>query len=135
VEDIEETTTLALGFGKIQAAARSSRPLVPVVLQHADTSEVLFVGFADQEALDESLSTETAVLWSASRDELWRKGETSGDRLDLVEVRVNCEQNALLYRVRPRTGGACHTRDATGRARGSCFYRRIDNDALQFLEN
>jgi phosphoribosyl-AMP cyclohydrolase len=131
VEEIEEGTTLALGFGKIQAAARSSRPLLPVVLQHADTSEVLFVGFADQEALDETLATETAVLWSASRDELWRKGETSGDRLDLVEVRVNCEQNALLYRVRPRTGGACHT---SGTARGSCFYRRIDKGALEFLE-
>ena len=134
MEDIEETTTLALGFGKIQAAARSSRPLVPVVLQHADTSEVLFVGFADQEALDESLATETAVLWSASRDELWRKGATSGDRLDLVEVRVNCEQNALLYRVLPRTGGVCHTTDAAGEARPSCFYRRIDGEALQFLE-
>ena len=133
MEAIEEGTELALGFGKIQAAARSSRPLVPVVLQHADTSEVLFLGFADQEALSESLATGTAVLWSASRDELWRKGETSGDRLDLVEVRVNCEQNALLYRVRPRTGGVCHTRDATGTARPSCFYRRIDGETLRFL--
>ena len=50
--------------------------------------------------------TRRAVLWSTSRNELWRKGETSGDVLDLVEVRVNCEQNSLLYRVRPRAGGS-----------------------------
>jgi phosphoribosyl-AMP cyclohydrolase len=101
--EIEEGSEIRLDFGKIQAGARSSRPLLPVVLQHADTAEVLFVGYADEEALNESLATDTAVLWSASRDELWRKGETSGDWLDLVEVRVNCEQNALLYLVRPRT--------------------------------
>jgi phosphoribosyl-AMP cyclohydrolase len=133
VEEIEEGSEIRLDFGKIQAGARSSRPLLPVVLQHADTAEVLFVGYADEEALNESLATSTAVLWSASRDELWRKGETSGDRLDLVEVRVNCEQNALLYRVRPRTGGVCHTKDTSGTARTSCFYRRIESGALTFL--
>jgi phosphoribosyl-AMP cyclohydrolase len=46
--------------------------------------------------------------------------------LDLVEVRVNCEQNSLLYRVRPRTGGVCHTRDADGQSRRRCYYRRLD---------
>jgi len=134
VEEIEEGAELRLDFGKIQKAARSSRPLLPVVLQHAETSEVLFVGYANDEAVKESLASGQAVLWSASRDELWRKGATSGDRLDLVEVRVNCEQNALLYRVLPRTGGVCHTTDAAGEARPSCFYRRIDGEALQFLE-
>jgi phosphoribosyl-AMP cyclohydrolase len=68
---------------------------------------VLYLAYATQEALSETLRTRRAVLWSTSRNELWRKGETSGDVLDLVEVRVNCEQNSLLYRVRPRTGGAC----------------------------
>ena len=65
------------------------------------------------------------MLWSTSRDELWHKGASSGDWLDLVEVRVNCEQNSLLYRVRPRTGGVCHTKDADGRARERCYYRRL----------
>jgi phosphoribosyl-AMP cyclohydrolase len=134
-DDVEEGSGLRLDFGKIQAGARSSRPLLPVVLQHADTDEVLFVAYADEEALTESLATGVAVLWSASRDELWRKGETSGDWLDLVEVRVNCEQNALLYRVRPRTGGVCHTSDPTGAARPSCFYRRIDGETLTFIRN
>merc|ERR1719330_425027 len=56
---------------------------------------------------------------------LWIKGETSGDFLDLVEVRVNCEQNSLLYLVRPRRTGACHTRDASGLTRVSCYYRKL----------
>src|SRR5687768_9815745 len=75
-----------------------------------------------------------AVLWSTSRDELWHKGATSGDVLDVVEVRVNCEQNSLLYRVIPRTGGACHTTGADGRARPACYYRRVlTEDSLEHL--
>ena len=63
------------------------------------------------------------MLWSTSRNELWRKGATSGDVLDLIDVRVNCEQNSVLYRVIPRKGGVCHTKDATGQARQTCYYR------------
>ena len=105
----------------------SSRGVVPVVLQHADTGEVLFVAHADAEALRETLRTRTAVLWSLSRDELWRKGASSGDVLDLVDVFVNCEQSSLLYRVRPRAG-VCHTRDERGQTRPSCYYRRLEAD-------
>jgi phosphoribosyl-AMP cyclohydrolase len=107
---------------------------VPVVLQNAETGEVLFVGYATRQALAETLRRREAVLWSTSRDELWHKGATSGDVLDLVEVRVNCEQNSLLYRVVPRTGGACHTVDANGRTRASCYYRRVaSEDTLDLL--
>lgn len=130
----EEGTSLELDFGKLQAVAGSGQRLIPVVLQHADSREVLFVGYANQEALRETLETRRAVLWSSSRNQLWRKGETSGDVLDLVDVRVNCEQNSLLYRVRPRTGGVCHTRDGTGRARPTCYYRRLgDGSRLEPL--
>lgn len=73
------------------------------------------------------------MLWSTSRNELWRKGETSGDVLDLVEVRVNCEQNALLYIVQPRKGGVCHTRDASGKTRESCYYRRLTETGAQLV--
>jgi phosphoribosyl-AMP cyclohydrolase len=108
---------------------------VPVVLQDADSGEVLFVGYANEVALRETLARRSAVLWSTSRDELWHKGATSGDVLDLVDVRVNCEQNSLLYRVRRATGGACHTKDpATGEARGACYYRVVeDGDSLRFV--
>src|SRR5262245_2877668 len=121
----ETGTSLELDFGPPGRAP--SRPVLPVVLQHADTGEVLFAAHADAEALRETLRTRTAVLWSISRDELWRKGATSGDVLDVVDVWVNCEQSSLLYRVRPRAG-VCHTRDASGRTRPSCYYRRLEAD-------
>ena len=60
---------------------------------------VLFIGYANEEALETSLRERIAVLWSTSRNELWRKGATSGDVLELAEIRVNCEQNSLLYLV------------------------------------
>ncbi len=124
---LEEGTRLQLDFDKLADVARASRLVVPVVLQNADSGEVLFVAYADAEALRETLRSGTAVLWSTSRNELWHKGASSGDVLDLVEVRVNCEQNSLLYRVRLR-GGACHTRDASATARRSCYYRTLVSD-------
>jgi phosphoribosyl-AMP cyclohydrolase len=130
--ELEEGTRLTLEFDKLGRIGARGQHVVPVVLQHADTGAVLFVGYANREALRETLRRREAVLWSTSRDELWHKGATSGDVLDLVEVRVNCEQNSLLYRVVPRTGGACHTIDADGRARPSCYYRRvISEDSLE----
>jgi phosphoribosyl-AMP cyclohydrolase len=132
---LEEGTDAQIDFEKIRRAAASPQDLIPVVLQHAASGDVLFVGYANDLALRETLATGKAVLWSASRDELWRKGATSGDELEVVEVRVNCEQNALLYRVRPVTGGVCHTTDAAGAARPTCFYRRlVSTDALEFVE-
>lgn len=128
---LEEGTTPALDFGKVAAIGRRDQRVVPVVLQHADTGEVLFLAYADRTALEETLRTRRAVLWSTSRNELWRKGDSSGDVLDLVEVRVNCEQNSLLYRVRPRRGGCCHTRDASGETRRSCYYRRFDGSGTR----
>ncbi len=123
---LEEGTTPAIDFDKVAAIGQRGQRVVPVVLQDADSGEVLFVAYANRLALEETLKTRRAVLWSTSRDELWRKGETSGDVLDLVDVRVNCEQNSLLYRVRPRRGGCCHTRDAHGQARRTCYYRCLD---------
>lgn len=125
MNQLEEGTTLALDFNKLQKIADTRQAVVPVVLQHADTREVLFIGYANERALHETLKTKYAVLWSTSRNELWRKGETSGDTLDIVEIRVNCEQNSLLYCVRPRKGGVCHTKDASGKTRERCYYRRL----------
>jgi len=125
MKPLEEGTDLTLDFAKLRAIAATQQPVIPVVLQHADSGAVLFVGYANEEALRETLRTRRAVLWSTPRNELWRKGDTSGDVLDLVEVRVNCEQNALLYLVRPRRGGVCHTRDQDGRTRAGCYYRRV----------
>jgi phosphoribosyl-AMP cyclohydrolase len=135
VNPLEEGTAAEVDWEKIRRAAKSPQGLIPVVLQHAETKDVLFVGYANDRALRETQSTKKAVLWSASRDELWPKGATSGDELELVEVRVNCEQNALLYLVRPATGGVCHTRDAEGHTRTTCFYRRMGDPAsLEFVD-
>ena len=135
MNQLEEGTKLALDFSKLQKIAETQQAVVPVVLQHADTREVLFIGYANELALQETIKTQRAVLWSTSRNELWRKGETSGDTLDLVEIRVNCEQNSLLYRVRPRKGGVCHTQDASGKTREACYYRRLSQGTseLEFV--
>lgn len=125
--DNEENLELVLDFDKLTRVAAAEAAVVPVVLQNADTDDVLFVAYANEEALRATLTEGIAVLWSTSRNELWRKGATSGDLLDLVEVRVNCEQNSLLYRVRPRTGGVCHTSDRSGRSRPACFYRIVES--------
>ena len=130
--DLEEGLALQLDFAKLSKVAATGAEVVPVVLQHADTGEVLYVAYANREALRETLATGQAVLWSTARDELWHKGATSGDLLDLVDVRVNCEQNSLLYRVRPR-GGTCHTRDASGNTRPNCYYRTVDSESGRLL--
>ena len=84
-------------------------------------------------ALRKSIETGSAVFWSTSRNELWEKGKTSGETFDLVEIRVNCEQNSLLYRVRPKRGAICHTKNKAGKPR-NCFYRRL-NLKTGILEN
>ncbi len=131
----EEGQGIDLDFSKIQRAAASGQALVPAIAQDAATGTVLVIGYANQAALEYARTHGLATFWSTSRNELWIKGATSGDYLDLVEIRVNCEQNALLYLVRPRGAGACHTKNAAGQARRGCFYRRIAADgSLEFLE-
>ena len=127
MNELEDGTVLQLDWNKLAKVAKTGHAVVPVVLQEAESNEVLFVGYANEEALRATFERRSAVLWSTSRNELWHKGATSGDTLDLDEVRVNCEQNSLLYRVRRHTQGACHTLDGDGRARPGCYYRRVDD--------
>lgn len=126
-KDIEESLIESLDFTKLAQAAACGQDIVPVAVQHADTLELLVVAYANRVALERALKDKVAVFWSTSRNELWIKGATSGDYLDLVDVRVNCEQNSLLYLVRPRGEGGCHTKGADGKARMSCYYRRIES--------
>lgn len=133
MNELEEGLALALDFDKMAKIAATGASVVPVVLQNADSGDVLFIGYANELAVRETFARRSAVLWSTSRNELWHKGATSGDTLDLVDVRVNCEQNSLLYRVRPRTGGVCHTQDqASGEARNTCYYRLVEDSTLQW---
>ena len=122
---LEEGLELALYWEKGAKMGRDGHHVIPVVLQDADSLEVLFVGYANQDAFEATLERRSAVLYSTSRNEIWHKGATSGDTLSLVDVRVNCEQNSLLYLVRRDGGGACHTRDANGDTRPGCYYRSV----------
>lgn len=85
-----------------------------MAVQDVETGNVLMVAYANDQAVRQSLECRQAVFWSTSKNELHHKGATSGDVLELVEVRVNCEANSLLYVVRPRGDGACHVRDENG---------------------
>ncbi|MBN1269322.1 MAG: phosphoribosyl-AMP cyclohydrolase [Kiritimatiellae bacterium] len=135
MNSLEEGGELNLDFRKLEKAVAACRGILPVAVQNADTNEVILVAYVNEQALEKSLETRTAVFWSTSRNELWEKGKTSGAVFDLVEVRVNCEQNSLLFRVRPRRGGICHTKNKGGRPR-NCFYRRLDPEtgALENLD-
>jgi phosphoribosyl-AMP cyclohydrolase / phosphoribosyl-ATP pyrophosphohydrolase len=82
--------------------------LTPVVVQDADSDAVLMLAYADEEALRRTRESGEAWFWSRSRRELWRKGATSGNTLAVVEIRDDCDGDALLYRVRP-AGPVCHT--------------------------
>lgn len=134
MKELEEGSALQLDFTKLQKIAKTGLPVLPVVVQDADSKEVLVVAYSNQEALEHSLKTGIATFWSTSRNELWIKGKTSGDTLQLVDVRVNCEQNSLLYLVRMMGGGVCHTKDAEGRTRKTCYYRSLKDGKLDFLK-
>jgi phosphoribosyl-AMP cyclohydrolase len=125
MKELEEGTKLQLDFRKLKKATDACPDIVPVAVQNADSGEVILVAYANELALRTALETGRAVFWSTSRNELWEKGKTSGETFDLLEVRVNCEQNSLLYRVRPRRGGICHTKNRAGAPR-NCYYRRLD---------
>jgi phosphoribosyl-AMP cyclohydrolase len=134
MKELEEGSALRLDFGKVQKIAKTESQVVPVVVQDADTKDVLVVAYANQLALEKTLETGIATFWSTSRNELWIKGATSGDLLKIDEVRVNCEQNSLLYIVRMMGGGVCHTKDAAGKTRPTCYYRAIRDGKLVLLD-
>ena len=127
--ELEETTELRLDFAKLDRIAG----VIPVAVQHADTKEVILIAYTNREAMEESFKKRKLVLWSTSRNQRWFKGETSGETFDLLEAYVNCEQNSLVYVVRPCRGNICHTKNRKGEPR-TCYYRRIDFDT-QTLTN
>jgi phosphoribosyl-AMP cyclohydrolase len=133
MKELEEGTTLQLDFRKLKKATDGCPDILPVAVQNVDSGEVILVAYANALALETALETRTAVFWSTSRNELWEKGKTSGETFELLEVRVNCEQNSLVYRVRPRRGAICHTKNRAGEPR-DCYYRRLDFETSE-LEN
>jgi len=135
MKELEEGSKLTLDFRKLAKVAACGQDVLPVAVQNVDSGEVILVAYANQQALDTALKTRSAVFWSTSRNELWEKGKSSGETFDLLEVRVNCEQNSLVYRVRPRRGDICHTKNKSGAPR-NCYYRRLnfETGALENLD-
>jgi phosphoribosyl-AMP cyclohydrolase len=131
-KELEEGASLELDFDKITKIAASSKGVIPVAVQHADTREVILVAYTNELAFKKAIETRSLVLWSTSRNELWEKGKTSGETFDLVGAYVNCEQNSLLYVVRPRRAGICHTRNKAGEPR-NCYYRKIHFTTLELI--
>ena len=132
---LEEGNKVMLGFCKLRdyfnKEGKEGKEIIPVVVQYWKTKEVLLLAYVNQEALEYSVKNRIAAFWSTSRNELWVKGLTSGCTLKLVEVRVNCEQNSLLYLVEPvNNSGACHTFSPEG-YRVSCYYRKISINGKQ----
>jgi phosphoribosyl-AMP cyclohydrolase len=99
----------------------SKEGLITAIAQDASTGKILMVAFMNREALEQTVATGRAVYWSRSRKRLWRKGEESGHAQRLVELRLDCDADAVLLKVEQEGGIACHT------GRESCFYRRLEN--------
>lgn len=115
----------ALERGDAIAPRFDANGLVAAIAQHADTGEILMFAWMDDQALKLTLDTGIAHYFSRSRGSLWKKGETSGQLQVVTELRIDCDQDAVLIKVRPQgDGGACHV------GFRSCFYRVWENDRL-----
>ena len=95
--------------------------LIPAIVQHEGTGEILMLGYMDAEALRMTLEKQLVTFWSRSRSEYWTKGETSGNVLRLAGIRKDCDVDALLVRAHP-AGPTCHT------GHDSCFYRDLGEE-------
>lgn len=101
--------------------------LVASIIQDSDTGQVLMLGYMNQESLNRTLAEKKACFWSRSRQELWLKGETSGNTLAVEEIRIDCDGDALVLKCRP-AGPTCHTNET------SCFYRKVEDDRTITLD-
>lgn len=115
-KDIEQGTNFVPKFDQ--------HGLLSAVVQDCSTDRVLMLAFMDREALDATVSTGVAHFHSRSRARLWKKGESSGNVLNVEEILVDCDQDALVLRCRP-AGPTCHTGAV------SCFYRKLEGGILQ----
>ena len=101
--------------------------LLPVVVQDADDGTVLMLAYMNELALARTIETRKATYWSRSRNELWVKGETSGNVQDVEQILVDCDEDTILLRVRQRGGAACHL------GYRSCFFRDVADGGLRTI--
>src|SRR5438105_3537199 len=101
--------------------------LVAAIAQDAATGEILMIAWMNRDALEETVRTKRAVYFSRSRNKLWRKGEESGNVQEVKEVRIDCDADTILLKVHQIGGAACHE------GYQSCFFRRVEGDALKVV--
>jgi phosphoribosyl-AMP cyclohydrolase len=123
----EYTHELLLDFGP------DGNALIPVITQDFQTREVLIFAYANKAAFEETNRSGYATFYSRNRKEIWKKGLTSGDLLKIEDIRINCEQNSLLYLVTPEGKGACHAKKPDGMPYSTCYYRRILPDGKLYI--
>ena len=111
---------IKLNFDKISG-------LIPAIVQDYKTSEVLMLAFMNQEAWDATLNTGKATYWSRSRQELWVKGQTSGNQQIVREIRIDCDADTVLLKVEQLGGAACHT------GHRSCFHKKVKDGSVQII--
>ena len=117
----DETTAFQPGF--------DADGLIPAIVTDARDGSVLMFAFMNADALKLTQETGIAHFWSRSRKALWKKGETSGETLRVIEILTDCDQDVLQVKAEPQGRGAsCHT------GRRSCFYRRVEGDRLAFTD-
>ena len=101
--------------------------LIPAIVQDADTGDVLMMAYMNPEAWEATQSTRTATFWSRSRQELWVKGLTSGNVQHVKEIYIDCDNDAILLKVKQIGGAACHT------GYKSCFFKRVEGKSTQIV--
>ncbi len=117
----ERGTKQAIEEGDGFAPKFDANGLIPAVAVDVESGAVLMLAYMNAEAIAQTLATGEVHYWSRSRNELWKKGETSGQVQSLLEMKVDCDQDALVLRVRVGgDGGCCHT------GRPNCFYRSVE---------
>ena len=107
---------------------KSADGLLPAIAQDYLSGAVLMLAYINEEAWNKSLETGTAHYWSRSRNQIWLKGESSGNVQDIKEILVDCDADCIIYKVEQRGGAACH------RGYPSCFYRKVNNGEFEIVE-
>ncbi len=105
-------------LSKLLANFKDDQQLLPAIVQEANSKEVLMLAWVNKEALEKTISTKQATFWSRSRKEIWVKGQTSGNKQEVISIKFDCDSDAFLFLVHSH-GPACHTGEK------SCFYSEI----------
>jgi phosphoribosyl-AMP cyclohydrolase len=127
--EIEETLQILPQFAKRGG-------ILPVAVQETATGQILMLASVNEEAFEYTVQHKLAAFYSTSKNKLWVKGETSENYLTIDEILIDCDQDALVYKVTLAKGGVCHTFNQFGENRKACFYRtlNIESKILEFIE-